>query len=170
MMKNIRRNPECCPPPPPSHTCRRGEVTTRLRLRCHRRPRSGLAPAVGAGNLHPHYTSATLITTCSRAVILHLTVTMTAPPLRGLAAFLYGGATQHCVVNKGGPAGRRMRHVRRSKPKTCDLLEANICLELTFLFSFFFFYGGEINPAFLPSFFFFFDDDGEDALMYSNRR
>ncbi|KAM7385928.1 hypothetical protein PAMP_001969 [Pampus punctatissimus] len=51
-------------------------------------PLSSLAPASGAGILHPHYTSATLITTCSRAVILHLTVTMTAPPLRGLAGFL----------------------------------------------------------------------------------
>lgn len=58
-------------------------------------PRSSLAPALGAGILHPHYTSATLITTCSRAVILHLTVTMTAPPLRGLAGFLCWGATQH---------------------------------------------------------------------------
>lgn len=50
-------------------------------------PRSSLAPASDAGILYPHYTSATLITTCSRAVILHLTVTMTAPPLRGLAGF-----------------------------------------------------------------------------------
>lgn len=62
-------------------------------------PQSSLAPVAGAGILHPHYTSATLITTCSRAVILHLTVTMTAPPLRGLAGFLSWAATQH-PVNK----------------------------------------------------------------------
>lgn len=84
-----------------SHTGRDSEVTTPALARMPlgrgvpSAARSSLAPAAGAGNLHPHYTSATLITTCSRAVILHLTVTMTAPPLRGLAGFLHRGATQH---------------------------------------------------------------------------
>lgn len=62
-------------------------------------PRSSLALAPGAGILHPHYTCATLITTCCLADILHLAVTMTAPPLRGMAAPLCPGATQH-PVNK----------------------------------------------------------------------
>jgi len=61
-----------------------------------------LAQTTEGGILHPHYTAATLITSCSRDVILHLPVTMTAPlSLARLCFCVTGRGVQHnTVLNK----------------------------------------------------------------------
>lgn len=64
--------------------------------------RSSLAQITEGGILHPHYIAATLITSCSRDVILHLLVTMTAPLSRARLCFcVTGRGVQHnTVLNK----------------------------------------------------------------------
>lgn len=91
--------------------------------------RSSLAQTTEGGILHPHYIAATLITSCSRDVILHLLVTMTAPLSRARLCFcVTGRGVQHNTVlnkwsffrRKGQPRNKTTSSVEKEKRARLD--------------------------------------------------
>lgn len=100
--------------------------------------RSSLAQTTEGGILHPHYTAATLITSCSRDVILHLLVTMTAPLSRARLCFcVMGRWMQHNTVlnkwsffrRKGQPRNQTTSSVeRKEKEAQLDKLRKQVII------------------------------------------